>query len=631
MAGITDLLGGGAPAQSAGSQVGSTGCNMERLARLPIRDMYKQKMAEFCSDPANASQCQLLCDTPDQDIVKAFNQVEGAMMKEIDQVQAGQPSELMQNLAQVAPEQAQGLMQAMSSPEAAELANMKRQEIDSSGIAGMAPSQMSEVPKPMDTPQGFANGGLASLGRYGDTKMAHVANGEMVVPQAVMADRRSGPVIRGLMEQHGADPDRYTVGGRRMSINPQTGEPEFFFAAIIPMISGMAGSAMFGGTVAAALGTSALVGGAIAGGLGTMLGSFITTGDFGQSVQAGLMGGLTSFAAGSLMQGLSGAADVAGGAEAGLELGFNGQGASNVAELGYQGANTASTMSNQALGLGASDFAGASTDIGSSLAGGAQGTASASGLSSGFSSPSYNGNLLGSTPTSYKPLSFDFASSGGAGAGAAGGGAGGSSMLGGVGEWWDGLSSLQKVGVVGGAATLAAGFMEDPNNTTTSASSSGANYDALMPYYKCMADNNNDESKCSGLKTWAEAPSSSYMAGTGTANTGASQTFPSVSTQVNPVGVSPGGYYYGNSGNAQSYTRPVFSNPISQQQLQPVYAASGGHINGPGNGKSDSIPAYLSDGEFVLTANAVRGAGNGDRQAGAEKLYRLMSQLEARA
>jgi hypothetical protein len=54
-----------------------------------------------------------------------------------------------------------------------------------------------------------------------------------------------------------------------------------------------------------------------------------------------------------------------------------------------------------------------------------------------------------------------------------------------------------------------------------------------------------------------------------------------------------------------------------------------GEISGPGTGTSDSIPAMLSDGEFVMTAKAVEGAGNGDRMKGARKMYQMMDQLEA--
>ena len=57
----------------------------------------------------------------------------------------------------------------------------------------------------------------------------------------------------------------------------------------------------------------------------------------------------------------------------------------------------------------------------------------------------------------------------------------------------------------------------------------------------------------------------------------------------------------------------------------------GGFSQGPGTGTSDSLPAMLSDGEFVMTAKAVRGAGGGDRREGARKMYEAMDRLEARA
>ena len=57
----------------------------------------------------------------------------------------------------------------------------------------------------------------------------------------------------------------------------------------------------------------------------------------------------------------------------------------------------------------------------------------------------------------------------------------------------------------------------------------------------------------------------------------------------------------------------------------------GGEVHGPGTGTSDSVPARLSDGEFVVTAKAVRGAGNGDRDIGAARMYDMMAELEAMA
>ena len=53
-----------------------------------------------------------------------------------------------------------------------------------------------------------------------------------------------------------------------------------------------------------------------------------------------------------------------------------------------------------------------------------------------------------------------------------------------------------------------------------------------------------------------------------------------------------------------------------------------GEIAGAGTGTSDDIPAMLSDGEFVMTAQAVRNAGGGSRKAGAKNMYKLMKSLE---
>lgn len=55
-----------------------------------------------------------------------------------------------------------------------------------------------------------------------------------------------------------------------------------------------------------------------------------------------------------------------------------------------------------------------------------------------------------------------------------------------------------------------------------------------------------------------------------------------------------------------------------------------GRISGPGTETSDSIPAMLSDGEFVMNARAVRGAGNGSREAGVRKMYDMMRNFESK-
>ena len=45
--------------------------------------------------------------------------------------------------------------------------------------------------------------------------------------------------------------------------------------------------------------------------------------------------------------------------------------------------------------------------------------------------------------------------------------------------------------------------------------------------------------------------------------------------------------------------------------------------------KADDVPAMLSKNEFVMTADAVKAAGNGDANVGAQRMYDLMHSLEA--
>ena len=60
------------------------------------------------------------------------------------------------------------------------------------------------------------------------------------------------------------------------------------------------------------------------------------------------------------------------------------------------------------------------------------------------------------------------------------------------------------------------------------------------------------------------------------------------------------------------------------------YRAKGGFVPPIGiKEKADDIPAMLSNNEFVFTADAVRNAGGGNVNKGAQKMYGLMKQLEA--
>ena len=74
---------------------------------------------------------------------------------------------------------------------------------------------------------------------------------------------------------------------------------------------------------------------------------------------------------------------------------------------------------------------------------------------------------------------------------------------------------------------------------------------------------------------------------------------------------------------------PTYANPMTAADGGSAeYPRKNGHINGPGTGTSDDIPAMLSDGEFVFTAKAVRNMGDGSRRKGAKRMYALMKKLE---
>ena len=57
----------------------------------------------------------------------------------------------------------------------------------------------------------------------------------------------------------------------------------------------------------------------------------------------------------------------------------------------------------------------------------------------------------------------------------------------------------------------------------------------------------------------------------------------------------------------------------------------GGMIPMGSKERADDVPARVSKNEFVMTADAVRAAGGGSVNKGAERMYDLMNSLEARA
>ena len=86
-------------------------------------------------------------------------------------------------------------------------------------------------------------------------------------------------------------------------------------------------------------------------------------------------------------------------------------------------------------------------------------------------------------------------------------------------------------------------------------------------------------------------------------------------------GVSPAGY------NPQTLEW-LGSQPMSFEVKPPVKKAMGGYaVGGPGDGRSDEIPAVLSDGEYVMDAETVALLGNGSSKAGAKQLDKFRANI----
>jgi hypothetical protein len=78
-----------------------------------------------------------------------------------------------------------------------------------------------------------------------------------------------------------------------------------------------------------------------------------------------------------------------------------------------------------------------------------------------------------------------------------------------------------------------------------------------------------------------------------------------------------------------------FTRLAAQGGIMTLGNKSGGYLDGPGDGMSDSIPASiagkqparLADGEFVVPADVVSHLGNGSSKAGAQHLYAMMDRI----
>lgn len=112
----------------------------------------------------------------------------------------------------------------------------------------------------------------ADMGRGGDTEMAHVTPGEVVIPLNVQTPELMS-ALKQAFDQAGVSIEQYTVGESENSINPETGAPEYGLGSFLKKAAGAvipaAMSYMTGGTSAALMsGANTLLGGLSSGSSG---------------------------------------------------------------------------------------------------------------------------------------------------------------------------------------------------------------------------------------------------------------------------------------------------------------------------------------------------------------------------
>jgi hypothetical protein len=148
--------------------------------------------------------------------------------------------------------------------------------------SGMLQNEMFGNMGRLQNIQQFANGGLADMGRFGDNQMVHAQTGEMVVPQSILQENpQIGMGLNQALVNQGLDPQRQIVGSGAGSMNPMTGQQEFFdLGKILKTVAPIAIGAMLGPGAGAGIGSMF--------GAGSAAGSFLSNPFVGRAITGAL-------------------------------------------------------------------------------------------------------------------------------------------------------------------------------------------------------------------------------------------------------------------------------------------------------------------------------------------------------
>ncbi len=393
--------------------------------------------------------------------------------------------------------------------------------------------------------------GIASLGRDEDRFVAHVAPGERVIPPVISVDTQAR-LSREMMAA-GLDPDEYIVGPH-MSINPITGQPEFgwlkkTFKSVKKVAKKVAPVAMFIPGVGQALGA---VGGSLLGKVG--LGNVAS--------------GIGSLASKVGLSGVGNAITAGAGGGLGSALQFGKQAITS----GIGSLFTPKGMMGQAMqgGMMPPQMQGGYMPQQQQYYGG--GFMPTFGYSPGYQFPS--------SPSGYDPITGS-----------------GQSKLGLIEDFIKGNNrsgydprtgaGQSRIGMIedfikGGASGIKDAFTTDEGKLSTLGAGGLAALVGKIAYDQA-------KSRSGGL---AETPA----------------------VTMDQLGRYQLSKALGTGGTREEFGLAPAPKALKFAQggavmIEELDMRDGGESAGPGTGTSDDIPAMLSDGEFVMTAKATRGAG----------------------
>ena len=527
-----------------------------------------------------------------------------------------------------------------------------------------------------DAPLGEIAEELKAAGTGEDTQLAHLRPGEMVIPPEFLEDAQFESMLEKKYNEFNINPEQAVVGAGIASLNATTGLEEFGFfkkigkslkkvaKKIAPVIGPLANFIPgVGPLVAGAIGAATnVVGG---GGLKGAIGGFM--GGYGTGKMLGGIGGLGKVggkAVGSGNFGGLGFGDKLGALQSGL-------GSGNLASTFFNPGADATGMFGGKIGPGIRQGLGSLTGIGQPQGGpGTYDTGDVIGTLNG--QPVTRADLANmnvdqisqmqmtqagaNDKTLMQKLSAMFLPQGVENALGTGPGGGGLGSLFGGGQGGGGMGMAGMLGAGALAGTLGKLAYDEAKNAKGVELTPLTSMDATGRY-------NIEAEIARRTGQGAPNPVEFGLLPQGTMPTlSGGQPQQQQQQQPPPQGMNEGGGVYPNVGlESLAQVAPEVVERMGYNMggyVMPMAYATGGNvavedfdrkngfIEGPGTETSDDVPAMLSDGEFVMTGAAVRGAGsydmqnsNGivtltpsgeeDRKKGTDLMYEMMGLFES--